>query len=472
MSDTCVASTSRQNMEFSWQPPTEYSPFPTSDVRLECRSQPTTLASTNPHRRLGSVAGDHPAEHRNITCYPTSLPRRVEIQRGVWFDGTDTVLSATFPDVEDFLANARNALSLPTASSEIIFTLAALEVFYNPGDPAHWLFWSDEKKYETAKMVTRIALHRPPLIHSNVTWNGTPEYLFILANRHGSTWRQLYETQIWYPVLVPPKVASPVRVLNLRKRKPAQMAMRDLSLGLGDDDIEDPPPKRARTRGGSGPTKKPVPNDAYDVADANIKDDESPPSECSSVPLDDTQPDNDTPALAPINADIVHESPSTRASTRQRSRKIIRESPTSGISSRSSSSAPSPPPISAPPTPHSRNRSISQASAETLVGHQRRRSFSSLSTETAVEFIASKGTEILDKMSVVTAETDDSTAGEPAVSLMVTRGRTKGAQAVGGSKISHVINLEEKKRPNRSRGANPPARSRGKQPRKALVTKT
>jgi hypothetical protein len=106
-------------------------------------------------------------ERRNYlasTTYPTSVPRRTQISPGVWSDGKDTVLSGAYPPVQRLLERARSTLTLDEVENEVIFTLAALEVFYNPGDPAHWIFWSDEKKHQTADVVTRIARKHSALL--------------------------------------------------------------------------------------------------------------------------------------------------------------------------------------------------------------------------------------------------------------------------------------------------------------------
>lgn len=91
------------------------------------------------------------------TQYSTQVPLMVEISPGLLSDGKLHVLSASHPDVKAFIAEARRTLKLPLPPSEAIFVLAALEVFYKPGDPVHWLFWSDDKKNITAEVVTRIS---------------------------------------------------------------------------------------------------------------------------------------------------------------------------------------------------------------------------------------------------------------------------------------------------------------------------
>lgn len=89
--------------------------------------------------------------------YSVTITPRVQIETGVWSSGADRVLSASCSDVQAFLTCARDEMVLPAAPSEVVFCLAALSVFYRVEDPIHWMFWSDEKKYQTAEVVDRIA---------------------------------------------------------------------------------------------------------------------------------------------------------------------------------------------------------------------------------------------------------------------------------------------------------------------------
>jgi hypothetical protein len=78
------------------------------------------------------------------------------------------VLSAACPDVQTFLTSAREEMNLPIAPSEIVFALAALEVFYRVDDPVHWMFWNEKRKDETAEVVNRIS--RTCNFLSSCTW--------------------------------------------------------------------------------------------------------------------------------------------------------------------------------------------------------------------------------------------------------------------------------------------------------------
>ncbi|KAF8345948.1 hypothetical protein F5887DRAFT_1074020 [Amanita rubescens] len=402
------------------------------------------------------------------TQYSTQIPLMVQISPGVWSDGRRKVMSANHPDVRAFIAEARRSLKLPLPPSEVVFVLAALEVFYKPGDPVHWLFWSDHKKCITAEVVTRISLHQPALIRSDVAWNGTPEYLSILANHHGSTWRQFFENKDWYPILVPPKSGVP-KVLNLRKRKVAPGAMCESKSPSPDDEQEEEPiSKRSRNLPARITEKRAINNDITSHIDTAL----SPPISNDVMPLDEITP-LDTPhfiakSLPQDSFEEKEPSSQLRSNGRQQRRRK-RPSPKAtheqgsdaNESTRGSSNGPvdsalavlpddtnslqssidSGPTDSASSTnSHARNRSTSYASAGTLVGSSHgRRSSSILSTCTAVDggaatqdkkkVLKEKGSEQCDSYESENRSEADATTNEAdddeSVGV-VTRGRARG----------------------------------------------
>ncbi|KAF8633368.1 hypothetical protein AX17_004539 [Amanita inopinata Kibby_2008] len=386
------------------------------DVLSECHLIPQVSLRFNHLSSSGIVPQlatslFHPRQPNYIapTQFSTQVPLMAQISPGVWSDGKRNVMSANHPDVSTFLAEARASLKLPAPPSEVIFVLAALAVFYKPGDPVHWLFWSDEKKHITADVVTRISLHQPPLIRSNVAWNGTPEYLSILANHHGSTWRQFFENEDWYPILVPPKTAMP-KVPNLRKRKVAPGALREASKSPsveGELDTEEPASKKFRTKRVRSPEKVPTAKDDNSPeVDLPARVVASPAVSTDSMPLEELTP-SDSPQsvenpLPEENPDEKESSPQMRSTRQHRRRKVhaplpITQQTSDSTTSRDSSNTPadlnavttagdSALPSSTSNT-HSRNRSTSYASAGTLVGTSShgRRSSSVLSTCTAVD---------------------------------------------------------------------------------------
>ena len=165
----CVASTSRLAFEDIWDPPVFERFFPVSDCRYDSRVPDTRPrdASTTPHLQAPSKLSANVLHPAATTSYSTTLPTRTQISPGIFTDGRNLVFSSAHPEVQGLLAAARSTLTLPKPSSEVIFALSALEVFYKPADPVHWLFWSDDKKFATADVVTRISRKwSAPLSHS------------------------------------------------------------------------------------------------------------------------------------------------------------------------------------------------------------------------------------------------------------------------------------------------------------------
>ncbi|KAF5317046.1 hypothetical protein D9611_003943 [Ephemerocybe angulata] len=236
----CVASSSRLPIQDIWDPPLSGWSFPLSDCRYESFALDTQ--TRRPSAASQQSTAKSPAQPvppaATATRYPTFIPPRKQLSPGVYNDGKNTTYSSALPEVQRFLATARSTLTLPTVSSDLILTLAALEVFYKPADPVHWLFWSDEKKNVTADVVTRITLHNPPLIVSPVCWTGKNEYLALLASHHGVSWRPFYEHKPWFTVVCPPKPSTPPRQLNLRKRRVVPGALKEPSRSPGPEDMD------------------------------------------------------------------------------------------------------------------------------------------------------------------------------------------------------------------------------------------
>ncbi|KXN85321.1 hypothetical protein AN958_11421 [Leucoagaricus sp. SymC.cos] len=386
-------------------------------------------------------------ERRNYlasTKYPTSVPDRTQISPGVWSDGNDRVFSSAYPAVQDMLKEARATLKQPVTSNEVIFTLAALEVFYKPGDPAHWIFWSDEKKHQTAEVVTRIALHQPPLIRTPVAWNGSSEYLYILANHHGTSHRPVYESQPWYQKLVPQKSSAAPKVLNLRKRKPNPGAFREPSRSPGPEDdnpVEEPPRKKLKSKPVTRP--EPSPNtgkSSLDNAESSSANKTQKFSSASSPEGNSHETSPQQPEAAGQDGSPTDDATQLRMSTRNR--KGV-SSQTSSTSSRASSISPADP--SPPSTSHSRTRSISHTSSQTAVASSSsRRSASVLSASTAVDGCGSA------KGKQPAVDTNDQSEGKEVSDGqsdeegMVTRGRASRAR-VDASKVASETDPEKAK---------------------------
>jgi hypothetical protein len=231
-----------------------------------------------------------------------------------------------------------------------------------------------------------ISVHQPPLIRTSVAWNGTSEYLYILANHHGSSHRHVYESQPWYTKLVPQKMSAAPKVLNLRKRKPNPGAFREPSRSPGPEDdetAEEPPRKKCRPK----PASSPEPPSNVGQASSNNTESSSAnktqkPSSTSSS--EGNSHENPSRQLGPLDQDSLpmEEVTQTRMSTRNR-KEVPSQTPSN--SSRASSVSPTDPPPSSAAS-HNRDRSISHASSQTAVASNTgRRSASVLSASTAVD---------------------------------------------------------------------------------------
>lgn len=230
------------------------------------------------------------------------------------------------------------------------------------------------------------SVHQPPLIRTPVAWNGTSEYLYILANHHGSGHRQVYESQPWFHKLVPQKASAAPKVLNLRKRKPNPGAFREPSKSPGPDDedaIEEPPRKKLKSKPATSPEPPVNPGKASsDDAESSSTNKTQKPTSAPS-PMGNSH-ENTSQQPEPADQDNIptDESTQTRMSTRNR-----RGGPsqTPSTSSRASSMSPMENPTTVSSS-HSRNRSISYASSQTAVASSSsQRSASVLSASTAVD---------------------------------------------------------------------------------------
>ncbi|KAL0956465.1 hypothetical protein HGRIS_002611 [Hohenbuehelia grisea] len=349
-----------------------------------------------PHRALQTR--HHEPLYFTQTPYPTQPPRLREIHKGVCHYGQHVVYTPDHPRVQAIIKEANATWCLPQNVPEHFMALAALQVFYFPNSPVHWLFWSDERKKDTARLVNGIALKQPPVIHcSQTSWNGS-EYLHLLYGVHSAS-HQL-EDQEWFTVLVPKKEKELTRAQTLRTRKRALLAdVSETSGGaqeqVADDAALEPPRKRSRTKRTENDRKAPSPP----VESTPVKSSSPPVCDAGGPVAFPTLPSTSQIANPPSTCSILSSLPETsenltssnvrRTSSRRRQPKMIfdaaPESSTSSVSSRAPSVIPT------PPAPHhSRTRSTSQSSAETLVASRRSRSMSRSSADTVVPAGVSK----------------------------------------------------------------------------------
>ncbi|KAF5370634.1 hypothetical protein D9758_001964 [Tetrapyrgos nigripes] len=179
------------------------------------------------------------------------IAQRQRIGPGLVKAGKHLLFTADHPQVKTVLAYVRHHWHLPSDTPESILALAALEVFQHPTHPAHWVFWCNERKTETAKLVERHANARIPTVYHIMPWS-TDERLFMLNLYHGGAWHNLIKDEPWYPKFFHKETIQQKGGPNLRKRK----AVAAVDEGLEDDEDLDeevvPVPKRTRSRQNAG----------------------------------------------------------------------------------------------------------------------------------------------------------------------------------------------------------------------------
>ncbi|THV02381.1 hypothetical protein K435DRAFT_351967 [Dendrothele bispora CBS 962.96] len=178
------------------------------------------------------------------------IAERRQVAPGVVKAGKYLLLTADHPQVGHCLDYVRHNWHLPTDTPESILALAALEVFQHPTHPAHWVFWCNERKSETAKLVEKHANARIPTVYHIMPWS-TEERLFMLNLYHGGAWHNLIKDQPWYPKFFHKETSPQKGGPNLRKRRAAVVAVDEP--GVLDDEYEGeedvvPVPKRTRSR--------------------------------------------------------------------------------------------------------------------------------------------------------------------------------------------------------------------------------
>ncbi|PPQ65667.1 hypothetical protein CVT26_000299 [Gymnopilus dilepis] len=393
-----------------------------SSAMSDARSEPTSLQQL--FRHDAALSGTRPPP----PSYPP-LPQQVEGCKGVWSLNDDEIYGCDYPPVQTYLKQVRKAKRLVDPPSDVIWTLAALDVLYYPNDVAHWLFWSNDVYERHAKAVDAVALHKPRLIKSRVPWTGRLEYQ--------STVSQIQEKHVyvhinhkWYPT--EPKHDRKQRTTRSSGEQALISGKEFFGLDVGCTCIvctgsrkDNPEKKQVASK--APPKKKPLKSPSRVPRKAPTP---------ASVPDDDsidlgTAAHQGTPALAlpePLMKSKSHSpSPIRILSTGSSPRKVVGAGQLSPPLPSSSSSASS---------TSSHTRSTSQSSAETLVGNGSRSS-SVESSETVVGASQSK------KRKASDMEKDtDSLASEPVtVDRMVTRGRASKRRAVdpGESRLSSPV---------------------------------
>lgn len=236
-------------------------------------------------------------------------------------------------------------------------------------------------------------VHRPRLIKTDVPWIGISEYKRVISAIQ-EKWEYVHIRKRWYPVDGQTETSTK-RLL----RSSGDRTDRTINRYFNLPDDSEPPLKRTR-RGG----KKAL--ESQDPCTADRAKVESKPSSPSTSGV--------ASEVASVKGSIIEDGPAIRASSRKRRKPTpSTRSPPSSLSSPTPSSteelailpiassillspatlmAPGDCDISSATSSHSRNRSISQSSIETLVDSDpvQLRSESVTSTDTAVENSLSK----------------------------------------------------------------------------------
>ncbi|CAA7259067.1 unnamed protein product [Cyclocybe aegerita] len=366
---------------------------------------------------------------------PPTSSSAVQISQGVWEENDDIYYTSSYPPAQEYLALARKSDRRPPPPSDLVYALAALQVIRTPSDRAHWMFWGNGAYHETASAVSRIALHTPRLIKSDVPWIGGSEFKSILANiQEKYTYVAIYKE--WYPTdTYRPETNAKKRALRSSDNGRPAMTVNEF-FNIQEEDL--------KTR----KSKKRPPSDAQTTSPAPKRARRAAAPKVSAPKPLELEPEADDPAHSSTDEPVQDSVPQgPRTSKRHkvapsRAPRTISESyvaqphhadtqPATGSASPpSASSSDSEPPLS-PPTPlsslHSRNRSTS-SSTETLVddaeGTGKTRSSSVLSADTVVSSScppSSKKRKAEDALDVVGTQSPEEEP-EPSV-RMITRGR-------------------------------------------------
>ncbi|KAF9049854.1 hypothetical protein BJ165DRAFT_1454298 [Panaeolus papilionaceus] len=212
--------------------------YSTSDAR----SEPLQSPSTSYHIPLVSTTPPPPPPPSQMPSPPPHLPpsKPVEREPGVWEQDDDILYSAEWPPVQEYLAQLRDSRRLISAPSEIVYTLAALSVLQTPDDALHWLFWGPKSINSSAPLVNRIALHKPKLIKTHVPWIGEREYRAIILSRQ-EKFQYVFLGNQWYPTS-----SSPNQTRKRALRSSGDRIDQDINDFFNLIDEGEPPTKRAR----------------------------------------------------------------------------------------------------------------------------------------------------------------------------------------------------------------------------------
>ena len=129
--------------------------FPTSSSRTDSHTPSTPEPRYDPLAivRQAELAEQKAALLAASTNYCTDVPRSSTVAPGVLSDGSLTI---AHPEIRHFMTSAQSNPRTPPPTSPTMYALAALAVFYHPKRSAHWIFWSKERRGDTANIVQKV----------------------------------------------------------------------------------------------------------------------------------------------------------------------------------------------------------------------------------------------------------------------------------------------------------------------------
>ncbi|KAF5393399.1 hypothetical protein D9757_000691 [Collybiopsis confluens] len=345
--------------------PVQTSYFPISDARESLWTTEQFVQASKTRRELHSLQSLSPRRAIDIDI---ELPKIRQISGGFLRENGRLLYTVKHCAVRKCMDYAREHWSLPPKTSSSILALAALESFLNPFDPTHWLFWSNDSKDHSARMVQSHISRQNTTIYHPFSFSAL-DWRWRLHGLHNKQLPQVLSHFPWYDLLVLPSFLKDTpRGPVLRKRKvqpPSNIGISSHSSDLTDD-LEPLPARRSRVNRARVEAALPQSQSAND----NLSNPNIPLAISTKVTLSDSR--------------TFLESPNSQTS--QKPDEDSHQPSHGSVSATSTISSPRSISIVLPPPEHSRTRSSSRLSAQTLVEENRDNSPSISSSSTAEPF--------------------------------------------------------------------------------------
>ncbi|KAJ3869816.1 hypothetical protein EV359DRAFT_59587 [Lentinula novae-zelandiae] len=379
------SSDSDQDMDY-WDCPPNLSQFPVSNARDTPWSiDQFTQASRNRRERCSL----QPVSPRRII----ELPKIHQISGGFLHEDGLLLYTAEHSSVIRCLEYAKAHWRLPTNVPDKILALVALETFLHPFNPAHWLFWSNEQKDQSAKLVQSHICRRSPTIYHPLSWS-ILDWKFRLSGIHSKQLPDVLCREPWYDTLVLSTYLKdlPIRGPVLRKRKAHPPTDPRTMLSEQTKDADSLPAKKSRITRARPSRTAASPMKTLLEPETLLLDMPNPDSSLNPARITSVLPDTYNLSQLPRQ----HANPSapsgcSNGNFSRQSPKILSARLPKRASTSSTSSSPTYSSIVLPPPEYSRTRSSSRLSARTLVDDTRDLSPSVSSATTVADSSSAKG---------------------------------------------------------------------------------